>query len=976
MSAPEIINPPGGGGGGTVTGTGTPGKLAKFTGTGTSIGNSLLSESGTTITSAATAETFGGAQTWTLGAPNAFALIVKSNAGPESTLVLDTISRAVGIGGAPGTLLHVQDAAGYPFAGSTYAGVRLQRSTEALFSASDYTRSFRAGLTGSTAVVGTSTSHDLLLQRGNVTAATLQTGAIATVTLTAGGTLYTNGTYSQQALTGGTGTGATADIVVAGGIVTSCVLRSPGSGYAAADALSCATIGAGAGFVLTVATIAQIVAGSGNLTALGRIGAGTATPRAALDVVGGGAFIEGTEFTALNLWSGVTVTSSVSAAIGKGTEAALDLPSGSTRNTNLYVGRRINANAAGTTTNTGIGTYPAFETAGVATTTYLTGASAFPVRSFAADATSNASLTGFLGGCTIQSTAGCTNTLDASAFIAQLNLSKAGHTTATAQHFDATLGNVGTVSTMTSVRLRPITGLGTIVTFYGLRMEATTAQTITNRWGISQEDTLARNVLSGATVIGAAAGTSPATGTKLDVLGLTANRAAGTYTIQPTAWWAGDVYSQLVVDSTAETGGLTKPTTGPGYIAAIASIPRYDLSLRGTTAVYGIQSQPLLESATLTGTSYVTALDGSTNLNQSGITAKTIDLVGVSGQASISAAGATVTAALTGVISTVGNFATTAVAHSSVAQFLGTASTFSGAAHTITNFYGLRLRTTTLSGGATITNRWGISQEDTLASNQFSAVTNTFSGIVRATGSTAAAPAFSTPADTDTGLYFPSANTVRIATAGSPGLEIDSSQNLKFNSGYGSTATAYGCRAWVNFDGTLADTFAGGASTVTRVAASTTATVTTTTAHGLVTGNRVYPTSGVVPNTTPSAGYIVTVLTSTTFTITTVATTALTAVAITFAGKLIRGSGNVSSIADIGTGLYSINFITAMPDINYAWSGTKQQVATNTSAIYDTFTVIAGLPALPLRTANVLSIACWDGAVQAASPNVNIAVFR
>ena len=180
MSAPEIINPPGGGGGGTVTGTGTPGKLAKFTGTGTSIGNSLLSESGTTITSAATAETFGGAQTWTLGAPNAFALIVKSNAGPESTLVLDTISRAVGIGGAPGTLLHVQDAAGYPFAGSTYAGVRLQRSTEALFSASDYTRSFRAGLTGSTAVVGTSTAHDLLLQRGNVTALTLgASGAVA-----------------------------------------------------------------------------------------------------------------------------------------------------------------------------------------------------------------------------------------------------------------------------------------------------------------------------------------------------------------------------------------------------------------------------------------------------------------------------------------------------------------------------------------------------------------------------------------------------------------------------------------------------------------------------------------------------------------------------------------------------------------------------------------------------------------------------
>ena len=33
-------------------------------------------------------------------------------------------------------------------------------------------------------------------------------------------------------------------------------------------------------------------------------------------------------------------------------------------------------------------------------------------------------------------------------------------------------------------------------------------------------------------------------------------------------------------------------------------------------------------------------------------------------------------------------------------------------------------------------------------------------------------------------------------------MRIDSSGNLKFNSGYGSVATAYGCRAWVNFNGT------------------------------------------------------------------------------------------------------------------------------------------------------------------------------
>ena len=37
---------------------------------------------------------------------------------------------------------------------------------------------------------------------------------------------------------------------------------------------------------------------------------------------------------------------------------------------------------------------------------------------------------------------------------------------------------------------------------------------------------------------------------------------------------------------------------------------------------------------------------------------------------------------------------------------------------------------------------------------------------------------------------------------GSEAMRIDSSANFKFNSGYGSVATAYGCRAWVNFNGT------------------------------------------------------------------------------------------------------------------------------------------------------------------------------
>jgi hypothetical protein len=75
---------------------------------------------------------------------------------------------------------------------------------------------------------------------------------------------------------------------------------------------------------------------------------------------------------------------------------------------------------------------------------------------------------------------------------------------------------------------------------------------------------------------------------------------------------------------------------------------------------------------------------------------------------------------------------------------------------------------------------------------------------------------------------------------------IKSTGDFQFNSGYGSVATAYGCRAWVNFDGTG----------------------------------------------TPA----------------------------------IRASGNVSSITDIGTGDYYVNYSTSMPDANYCVVATTETI--------------------------------------------------
>lgn len=177
----------------------------------------------------------------------------------------------------------------------------------------------------------------------------------------------------------------------------------------------------------------------------------------------------------------------------------------------------------------------------------------------------------------------------------------------------------------------------------------------------------------------------------------------------------------------------------------------------------------------------------------------------------------------------------------------------------------------------------------------------------------------------------------------------------------------YICRAWVNFDGTSNGTFAGGASTVSRTAGSTTATITTTTAHGLITGNSVHALTGVDIDT-----YTVTVLTSTTFTITTVATTALTAAAITFAVNTIRASGNVSSVADNGNGSYTINFATAMPDANYA--ATAMGTSSNTQ--YGTpLTISQHWPYTPTAAAYRILLVTQEGSSR-TNDRVNLAFFR
>jgi len=87
---------------------------------------------------------------------------------------------------------------------------------------------------------------------------TIVQGQIATLGTITAGSLYTNGVYQNVALTGGSGANATADIVVAGGVVTNVSLKFGGNFYVAGDILSCSSLGStGAGFSIPVSSVSN-----------------------------------------------------------------------------------------------------------------------------------------------------------------------------------------------------------------------------------------------------------------------------------------------------------------------------------------------------------------------------------------------------------------------------------------------------------------------------------------------------------------------------------------------------------------------------------------------------------------------------------------------------------------------------------------------------------------------------------------------
>ena len=221
---------------------------------------------------------------------------------------------------------------------------------------------------------------------------------------------------------------------------------------------------------------------------------------------------------------------------------------------------------------------------------------------------------------------------------------------------------------------------------------------------------------------------------------------------------------------------------------------------------------------------------------------------------------------------------------------IGGTTTAAGAFSTLsatgaTTFSGATVANTFSSSGATITggtiNSTAIGGS-TAAAGKFTTLEAT--GVTTVQAGTAALPAITTTGDTNTGIFFSAADTIDFTEGGVACGQFDSSANFKFNSGFGSVATAYGCRAWVNFNGTG----------------------------------------------TPA----------------------------------IRASGNVTSLTDGGTGIYEINFTTAMPDANYASVGMT------------TDNRIIGSGLVGVNTASACKISVQSSGTLVDEPYIFVAIFR
>ena len=231
-------------------------------------------------------------------------------------------------------------------------------------------------------------------------------------------------------------------------------------------------------------------------------------------------------------------------------------------------------------------------------------------------------------------------------------------------------------------------------------------------------------------------------------------------------------------------------------------------------------------------------------------------------------------------------------------------------------------------------------------------------------------PSISFTGDTNTGIYRPYADAVAI-TGGGTQQAYFAGGEFGFNSGYGSVAPAYGCRAWVNFDGR---TTVNSDINASYSQSGTTVTVNTSpTPHNFLAGSVIF--NDVTSGTGVDGAYTVASVVdgfSFTYTAGTSLTTSGTCI---LRQNLIRASANVSSIADQGVGAYGVNFTTAMPDANYSFQMNAQfdTVALNNGNIAST--VNRTTNAVTAQAIRIVTFACTSAGLLDCLI-VSVAIFR
>ena len=256
----------------------------------------------------------------------------------------------------------------------------------------------------------------------------------------------------------------------------------------------------------------------------------------------------------------------------------------------------------------------------------------------------------------------------------------------------------------------------------------------------------------------------------------------------------------------------------------------------------------------------------------------------------------------------------------------------------------------------------------------------TVGGIASHAAGSAAAPTITATGDTNTGIFFPAADTIAFAEGGAEAMRIDASGNVgigtsspyKRLNATKASSTAYSASDFdidslaLQLANTTNDKSTGiyfaigsnGEAAISAVETSDGETALTFGTRG--SGSRLERAR--ITSTSEfqfNSGYG------------SVATAYGCRAWVAFTGTgtvTIRGSGNVSSITDNGTGDYRINYTTAMPDVNYCYVTGVSSGNSNAMGGYDTPTIAVGsLRVYVYRT---------DTNVAEDASTVNVAIFR